>query len=108
MNYEYLGQQTHSDSVEALQFSNNQNFLASGSNDSYVKIWDANDGFSEIQSIKFKDFVNCIGFSGDDNKIAIGVYNTLNFWGWDSDTEIYVYNFAILSQGNTLSLQWLH
>ncbi|MDB9338160.1 hypothetical protein PN474_02765 [Nodularia spumigena CS-589/07] len=61
----------HSDSVNSLAFSRDGQFLASGSDDKTIKLWNVVTG-KEIQTLSHFDQVLSVTFSPDGGWLAAG------------------------------------
>jgi WD40 repeat protein len=79
----------HDDSVRSLAFSRNGKFLASGSDDTTVKVWNLARR-SAILTIKgHEDWVNTLAWSGDDSEIVTGSRDgTIKLWGASNGKHI--------------------
>ena len=70
----------HSGAVNALAFSNDGKYLASGSNDTTIILWDfqlytSGNNFSKIRTIyDHSSFVTCLAFSSNGKILASGGY----------------------------------
>jgi len=71
----------HSSAVLSVAFSHDSTRLASASDDSTVKIWDASSGAC-LQTLEgHSSFVNSVAFSHDSTRLASASYdNTVKIW----------------------------
>jgi len=71
----------HKDSVNSIVFSPDDSLIASGSEDSSVKLWDADSG-KRIKAIMRHPFpILCVAFSPDSNMVAAGSeIGTITLW----------------------------
>ncbi|KAG8699018.1 hypothetical protein FRC09_006884 [Ceratobasidium sp. 395] len=72
----------HSDFVYSVTYSPNGAYIASGSHDSTVRIWNAGDGQPVGQPLKgHEDYVRSVAYSPDGSRIASSSgYNTIRIW----------------------------
>lgn len=75
--------------VQALAFSANNKFIASGGLDNTVRIWNAESG-NELRRMKgHTNFVNAVSFSADGKILAsCGGDNTVRIWNAETGTLI--------------------
>ncbi|KAG8697979.1 hypothetical protein FRC09_007521 [Ceratobasidium sp. 395] len=76
----------HSDSVNSVTYSSDGAYIASGSKDKTVRIWNAGDGQPVGQPLKgHEDYVRSVAYSPDGSRIASGSYDkTIRIW--DAET----------------------
>lgn len=86
---EIFVQKGHSDPVEALAFSRDGRFLASGSADKNIKLWEVETG-REIKTFVSGDMVKSLAFSPDGRfLLSLGTLNGhVKFWEVKSGKEI--------------------
>ena len=69
----------HSGSVYAMEFSNDETLLISGSRDRTFRLWSLSEGYGDWKSTametKHEDSILCLAFSPENNRILSG--------GWD-------------------------
>jgi len=71
----------HKGPVNSIVFSPDGRFLASGSNDNNIKLWDAKTGKSVRAIMRHPASILCIAFSPDSNIIASGLESgAINLW----------------------------
>lgn len=86
----------HSEFVEALAFSSDGNFLASGSYGGAVNIWDIERGECK-KELAVTDYVGKLLFSPDDKLIAVEAITPLSLIAWQSGSTIRSLNDWVVS-----------
>ena len=86
----------HSDAVRSVSFSPDRKYIASGSADDTVKLWEVDSG-KEIRTFTgHTDDVRSVSFSPDGKYIASGSYDkTVKLWEVDSGKEIRTFSGRI-------------
>jgi WD40 repeat protein len=76
----------HANSVFALHYSNDENYLISASRDARLKIWDTQGGYTLVNEVVAHLFaINTIAFSPDGNYFATGSMDkSIKIWKADS------------------------
>ncbi|KAF1952617.1 hypothetical protein CC80DRAFT_422011, partial [Byssothecium circinans] len=79
----------HSDSVRSVAFSHDSTRIASASDDSTVKIWDASSG-KHLQTLEgHSGWVWSVAFSHDSTRIALALYDsTVKIWDASSGKHL--------------------
>ncbi|KAI1145147.1 WD40-repeat-containing domain protein [Nemania diffusa] len=73
----------HTDSITGLDFCHNSRYLASGSSDTTIRVWDTYDETGQPLDVLrgHEKPVNCISFSPDASRLASGSSNgTIRIW----------------------------
>jgi WD40 repeat protein len=79
--------------VDAVAFSPNGLFVASGSRDNTVRIWVTATAQCQHVFTDHHDWVTCLAFSPDSNRVASGSFdNTVRVW--------YIYNGSLIRTFN--------
>ena len=80
----------HTDEVNCVAFSSNEGkWIASGSDDCTIKLWDAETGQSNGTHEGHTDVVNSVAFSPNDKYIVSGSSdNTLRIWSTESGLQV--------------------
>ncbi len=74
-------QSGHTDGVQSVAFSSDGRFVASGSGDTTIKLWQVSDGKLLRTLEGHKSTVNCVAFSPDGRIIASGSHDaTIKLW----------------------------
>ena len=73
----------HQDLINSVAFSPNGQFIASGSHDKTIRIWNLADD-KEIQKLEgHENWINSVAFSPDGQFIASGSHDkTIRIWNW--------------------------
>ena len=80
----------HTGDVWALNFSNNQQFLASGSDDNSIVIWDLDTDKQSNIWTDHNDFVRIVLFNPDDTMlVSMSLDDMMCFWDIAEDKKIY-------------------
>jgi WD40 repeat protein len=88
----------HGDSVWSISFSPDGKFLASGSSDTTVKVWEVGS-WREVATLRrHQGWVLSVSFSPDGKFLASGSYQTVKVWGVGSWREV-----ATLRHGGDVS-----
>ncbi len=110
---DYRAQQVltgHTDSVVSIAYSPDGQTIASGSEDSTVRIWNADTG-AQIQTLQgHTDRVNSVAYSPDGQTIASGGFDeTVRIWNANTGAEIraleypgWVFTVAYSPDGQTI------
>ena len=70
----------HRDSINSVVFSNDGRYIASGSADKTIKLWDTSTG-EQIQTFAHKSNIESVAFSPDGHSLASGSFdNTIKLW----------------------------
>ncbi len=81
----------HTALVNAVSWSPDGRFIASGADDATVQVWDASNG-SSILNRRQKKLVEAVAWSPDGKRIASGGYdNTVQVWHAEGGTPIFTY-----------------
>ncbi len=85
----------HSEEVSSISFSPNGRYLASGSADNTIKIWELSDGrFSEIQTLEVNSYsVESVTFSPNGKYLASTSFRTIKIWEF---FDGYFYDFQTI------------
>lgn len=75
----------HEDAVRSLAWSHNRQYLASGSDDMTVKIWDTSTGEMLFTYKKHTNAIRAVSWSPDDTRIVSNSENgPMYIWTWNS------------------------
>ena len=103
---EYNRLQGHKGEISTVKFSLDSQFLASGSEDTTIKIW-RRDGKLQQTLSGHQDRVFSVVFSPDNQfLIAASFDNTISFWHYDSSTKLFTNQptFELAKQDGLLAI----
>ena len=80
----------HKAEITCLAFTPNGNYLATGSYDETIIIWNVQDKFKNIARLTIKnDWITCLSFSSDSSTLAAGSsLGYVKFWDMLSPTFV--------------------
>ena len=97
-------QRGHTDVISSVAFSHDDQLIASGSRDSYIKLWDS-ESLREIRTLKgHTDPVLSVSFSPDNRYLAsASIDNTIRIWNISTGKEIRSITGEFLTHFNAVS-----
>jgi len=79
----------HTDAVEGVAVSADGKYIASGSNDKTIKIWDASTGVELMTLRGHNGAIGTVSFSPDGKRVVSGSMDkTVKIWDWARGTEL--------------------
>jgi WD40 repeat protein len=97
----------HTDVVWALSWSHNGQYIASGSADTTVRVWDGNSGKQLLIYDKQGDDVRAVSWSPDDSHIVSGGTSG-PVYIWASDTGQTLLSYGKQNDFEVLAAAWSH